>query len=130
MVKFLYYAVGETTPRVMDMDLNSCKVFQDVCKSLVHNHTLSTMHDKNNPTRRIYDVNNTFYYAVYNDTFLVDDTRPLNILATILLCGNISLFKELPFIRDGVCIMKFKPKSIENPDEEHFIDCTSIADIV
>jgi hypothetical protein len=59
MVKFLYCAVGETTPRVMDKDLNNCKVFKNVCKSLVHNHTLSSMHDKNNLNRNIYDTNNT-----------------------------------------------------------------------
>jgi hypothetical protein len=80
MVKFLYCAVGETTPRVMDKDLNNCKVFKNVCKSLVHNHTLSSMHDKNNLNRNIYDTNNTFYYAIYNDSFLIDDERPLNVL--------------------------------------------------
>lgn len=125
MVKFLYYAVNETSPRILDKDLNDDKVFQQVCKSLVHNHAFYTS-SGNKMTRFKYADGNILYYIVHNDNFLNDDTRPINECAMAALCGKARGFIDYPFIRDGVIIMKFKI----NGGEETFIDCEDIHDLI
>jgi len=128
MVKFLYYAVNEASPRILDEDLNNHGVFHKVCKSFVDNHALRTVGcggriylGKNQQ----YSDGTILYRIIRNYNFLWDDTRPINECAIEALCGKVRGFIHVPIIRDAVLIMKFEI----NGGQETYMDCEDIDEL-